>query len=112
MVKERYTSVNLSIDDCTKDDSEEFFTKMHCVRIANLKRFYTNLVEKRNAYNTYWSLQVDESFSPFCSHFVTVEFTDTSSADKTTRKNHKNTSIFRLLTGILIIQMCEVLLVL
>ena len=49
LVKERYTSVNLSIDDCTKDDSEEFFTNMHCVRIANLKGFYTNLVKKCNA---------------------------------------------------------------
>ena len=26
----------ITIEDCAKDGGEEFFTKMHCVRITNL----------------------------------------------------------------------------
>ena len=32
----KYLPPSLSIEDCAKDGGEEFFTKMHCVRIANL----------------------------------------------------------------------------
>ena len=36
MAFELRASGSLSIDDCAKDGSGESFTKMHCVRIANL----------------------------------------------------------------------------